>query len=254
MRASSAPTFRSSSRRSAASRSPILDSAVSSHKPRQVLDKLRDFYETSYANVHRGVYTLSEVATAEYEGAREKVRAIRQRAVEAREIDLHARRNGEHQSRRVRLGPRQPRPGRRRRRHRARAPLELRPVAVHRQADGRGLPDDPDRRARRAPARRARRRSHERGTSRSSPTTSSRTRSARSTRSSGSQRGPTSRAQSWSWTRRRQRRTMQSTCRRSDCDFLAFSPTRCAARRASVRSGAERSCSTRWRRSTSAAT
>src|SRR5215218_7452034 len=50
-----------------------LDSAVSAHKPRQVLDKLRDFYETSYANLHRGVYTLSEVATAEYEGAREKV-------------------------------------------------------------------------------------------------------------------------------------------------------------------------------------
>ena len=50
-----------------------LDSAASSHKPRQVLDKLRTFYETSYANVHRGVYKLSEVATAEYEGAREKV-------------------------------------------------------------------------------------------------------------------------------------------------------------------------------------
>jgi cysteine desulfurase/selenocysteine lyase len=50
-----------------------LDSAVSTHKPRQVLDRLRDFYETSYANVHRGVYTLSERATAEYEGAREKV-------------------------------------------------------------------------------------------------------------------------------------------------------------------------------------
>jgi cysteine desulfurase / selenocysteine lyase len=50
-----------------------LDSAVSTHKPHQVLDKLRDFYETSYANVHRGVYTLSERATAEYEGARDKV-------------------------------------------------------------------------------------------------------------------------------------------------------------------------------------
>jgi cysteine desulfurase / selenocysteine lyase len=49
-----------------------LDSAVTTHKPRQVLDKLRTFYETSYANVHRGVYTLSERATAEYEGAREK--------------------------------------------------------------------------------------------------------------------------------------------------------------------------------------
>src|SRR2546423_4870042 len=50
-----------------------LDSAVTSHKPRQVLDKLRTFHETSYANVHRGVYTLSERATAEYEGARDKV-------------------------------------------------------------------------------------------------------------------------------------------------------------------------------------
>ena len=50
-----------------------LDSAVSTHKPRQVLDKLRDFYETSYANVHRGVYTLSERSTAEYEGARQKI-------------------------------------------------------------------------------------------------------------------------------------------------------------------------------------
>ena len=50
-----------------------LDSAVTAHKPRQVLDKLRTFYETSYANVHRGVYTLSERSTAEYEGARDKV-------------------------------------------------------------------------------------------------------------------------------------------------------------------------------------
>jgi cysteine desulfurase/selenocysteine lyase len=48
-----------------------LDSAASSQKPRQVLDVLRDFYETSYANVHRGVYVLSERATEAYEGARE---------------------------------------------------------------------------------------------------------------------------------------------------------------------------------------
>jgi cysteine desulfurase / selenocysteine lyase len=50
-----------------------LDSAVTSQKPRQVLDAMRDFYETSNANVHRGVYTLSERATAEFEGARQKV-------------------------------------------------------------------------------------------------------------------------------------------------------------------------------------
>src|SRR3954471_8085298 len=52
-----------------------LDSASSTQKPRQVLDAMRDFYEHSYANVHRGVYTLAERATAGYEGAREKVRA-----------------------------------------------------------------------------------------------------------------------------------------------------------------------------------
>src|SRR5438876_1977674 len=62
-----------------------LDSAVSTHKPRQVLDKLRNFYETSYANVHRGVYTLSERATAEYEGAREKVAKL-VNAPSAREV------------------------------------------------------------------------------------------------------------------------------------------------------------------------
>ena len=50
-----------------------LDSAVTSQKPRQVLDAMRTFYETSYANVHRGVYTLSELATAEFEGARQKI-------------------------------------------------------------------------------------------------------------------------------------------------------------------------------------
>jgi len=50
-----------------------LDSAATAQKPRQVLDALRTFYETSYANVHRGVYELSERATAGYEGARQKL-------------------------------------------------------------------------------------------------------------------------------------------------------------------------------------
>src|SRR5262245_12374043 len=53
-----------------------LDSAVTSHKPRQVLDVLRSFYETSYGNVHRGVYLLTERATEAYEGARQKVAAF----------------------------------------------------------------------------------------------------------------------------------------------------------------------------------
>jgi cysteine desulfurase / selenocysteine lyase len=50
-----------------------LDSAASAQKPRQVLDTMREFYEHSYANVHRGVYRLAERATAGYEEARRKV-------------------------------------------------------------------------------------------------------------------------------------------------------------------------------------
>jgi cysteine desulfurase / selenocysteine lyase len=50
-----------------------LDSAVTAQKPRQMLDAMTHFYETSYANVHRGVYSLAERATEAFEGAREKV-------------------------------------------------------------------------------------------------------------------------------------------------------------------------------------
>jgi cysteine desulfurase / selenocysteine lyase len=50
-----------------------LDSAVTAQKPRQVLDAMTSFYETSYGNVHRGVYTLAERATEAFEGARERV-------------------------------------------------------------------------------------------------------------------------------------------------------------------------------------
>ncbi len=51
----------------------FLDSAASAQKPRQVLDAMREFYEHSYANVHRGVYRLAERATTGYETARGKV-------------------------------------------------------------------------------------------------------------------------------------------------------------------------------------
>jgi cysteine desulfurase/selenocysteine lyase len=54
----------------------FLDSAASSQKPRQMLEAMTDFYSTSYANVHRGVYVLAERATAALEAAREKVRAL----------------------------------------------------------------------------------------------------------------------------------------------------------------------------------
>src|SRR5687767_3826323 len=62
-----------------------LDSAVTSQKPRQMLDAMQTFYETSYGNVHRGVYALSERATAAFEGARQKVRGFIN-APDAREV------------------------------------------------------------------------------------------------------------------------------------------------------------------------
>lgn len=50
-----------------------LDNAATTQKPQQVLDVLADYYQTDNANVHRGVHTLSERATARYEDARQKV-------------------------------------------------------------------------------------------------------------------------------------------------------------------------------------
>jgi cysteine desulfurase/selenocysteine lyase len=63
----------------------FLDSAASAQKPRSVIDAERHVYEAEYANVHRGVYWLSQRATEAYEGAREKVRDFLN-AAEAREI------------------------------------------------------------------------------------------------------------------------------------------------------------------------
>ena len=63
----------------------FLDSAASSQKPRQMMEAMTDFYSTSYANVHRGVYVLAERATAALELAREKVRALLN-ATDVREI------------------------------------------------------------------------------------------------------------------------------------------------------------------------
>ena len=51
-----------------------LDSAASAQKPRQVLDAMRDFAASDYANVHRGVHYLSAKSTEAYENAREAVR------------------------------------------------------------------------------------------------------------------------------------------------------------------------------------
>ena len=49
----------------------FLDTAASAQKPNQVIDSIRDIYQTEYANVHRGLYKISEALTAKYEGVRE---------------------------------------------------------------------------------------------------------------------------------------------------------------------------------------
>jgi cysteine desulfurase/selenocysteine lyase len=50
----------------------FLDSAASAQKPDSVLQSMQDFYQQEYANIHRGLYRLSEKATARYEAVRKQ--------------------------------------------------------------------------------------------------------------------------------------------------------------------------------------
>ena len=47
-----------------------LDNGASAQKPRVVIDAMTQMYEHDYANVHRGLHTLSTIATEKYEGVR----------------------------------------------------------------------------------------------------------------------------------------------------------------------------------------
>ncbi len=49
------------------------DNAATTQKPRVVIDAIREYYESENANIHRGVHTLSQEATAAYELARQKI-------------------------------------------------------------------------------------------------------------------------------------------------------------------------------------
>ena len=51
-----------------------LDNAATSHKPLSVINALQQFYSADNSNIHRGVHTLSERATEEYERARDRIR------------------------------------------------------------------------------------------------------------------------------------------------------------------------------------
>ena len=62
-----------------------LDSAASAQKPRQVVEALSNFYLSDFANIHRGVHTLSVRATEAYEQARLSGSALHQRRRAARD-------------------------------------------------------------------------------------------------------------------------------------------------------------------------
>ena len=50
-----------------------LDNAATTQKPQAVIDSLTSYYSTMNANIHRGLHTLAEEATAAYEGVRQQV-------------------------------------------------------------------------------------------------------------------------------------------------------------------------------------
>ena len=66
-----------------------LDTAASAQKPRVVIETLKSFYERDYANIHRGVYDLSQRATAAHDEARRKVQRFLN-AADWREIGIAA--------------------------------------------------------------------------------------------------------------------------------------------------------------------
>lgn len=71
-----------------------LDSASSTQKPQQVVDALSNFYLKDYANIHRGIYELSERATNLYEATREKCRAFIHAAAKEEIVFVHGTTDG----------------------------------------------------------------------------------------------------------------------------------------------------------------
>lgn len=66
-----------------------LDSGASAQKPRVVLDVMTKFYETDYANIHRGVHELSQRATAQYDEGRKAVQKFLNAAHEDEIVFTH---------------------------------------------------------------------------------------------------------------------------------------------------------------------
>src|SRR4051794_40460381 len=62
-----------------------LDNGATTQKPRTVIDAISHYYEAENANIHRGVYYLSQLATEKYDAARRKIRKFIN-AAEDREV------------------------------------------------------------------------------------------------------------------------------------------------------------------------
>ena len=227
-----------------------LDSASSAQKPTAVLDAMDRVYRESYANVHRGVYTIAEEATAAFEAARGKVAKLRRRRRDPRDR-VHPQRHRSHQPGGVHVGSDQPARGRRHRAEPPRAPRQRRAVAHPRRRARRRAALDPAHR-RSAP------RPHQ-------PRPSARRRqAARRHRDVQRHSGPSSTSRS-SWLRPGPpARTSSSTPARPSRRCPSTSPsgtptsrpsrrTRSSARPASAPCGRERSCSRPCRRSSAAA-
>ena len=230
----------------------FLDSAASTQKPRQVLDAMRDFYEHSYANVHRGVYRLAERATTGYETARTKVAGFvnapserevifTRSATEALNLVAYAWGLDN-------LGPGDVVVVTDLEHHSSFVPWQY--VAGRTGAAFKAIPIDESGELRLDALDEIERE----GTVKvvASNLGLEHARHGES-RAASSPRGRTSAARSWSSTPRRLRRTDRSTSRRSTASSSRSRRTRCAGRAGSALSGAAASCSRRWRRSTSAA-
>ena len=105
-----------------------LDSASSALQPQAVIGAMSHYYETTHANVHRGVYATAEEATALYERAR-VVAGVHRRAGPGARDRLHQEHHRVAQPGGPLLGPRQPARRRRRAADRDGAPRQHRPLA-----------------------------------------------------------------------------------------------------------------------------
>ena len=245
----SARTSRSSSGRSGpAYRWSTSTAPRPSQKPLRVLDAMRDYNERHNANVHRGIHTLAEEATALYEGARDKVAAFIG-ATDRREV-VFAKNSTEALNLMAHVlpfGPGDEVVITEMEHHSNIVPWQLACERTRRHAEV----DRPHRRrpARPVQPRRAHHRPHQ-GRGRRPPVQPA---GHRQPGHRDRRAGARGRCRSSSSTARSRSRTCRSTWHRSASTRSLSPGTRCAARPGSARCGRGSTCSSRCRRSSAAA-